>query len=129
MWNAYDLRRIKTAGIASFAGLMSGGNQQKVILARELDAEPRLVIACQPTRGLDIGATEYMRGKLMDCRNSGDSVLLISTDLEEIMLMSDHIAVMHEGKIMGVLPNNESLKPETIGLMMGGQTAREAGVC
>lgn len=120
---------VKLNHINENAGLLSGGNQQKLVLARELESQPRLVIACQPTRGLDIGASEYMRGLLMKCRNQGGGVILVSTDLEEILAMSDRIAVMHEGKIMGILDNDGTVKPETIGLLMGGHTAGEEAAC
>jgi len=83
---------------------LSGGNMQKVLLARALVNNPRLVIASQPTRGLDVGATEYVRSRLLDQRKAGSAVLLISEDLDEIMALSDRIAVIFEGRIMGWLP-------------------------
>ena len=83
------------------ARALSGGNQQKVILARELDDHPEMVIANQPTRGLDIGASEYVDRNL-DARNDGAAVLLVSADLEEILQLSDRIAVIYDGKIMGI---------------------------
>lgn len=120
---------IKTPNIYTNVRLLSGGNQQKLILAREIDESTNLTIACQPTRGLDIGATEHLRMQLMNCRNHGGSVLLISTDLAEIIAMSDRIAVMYNGRIMGVLENDEYLSVETLGLMMGGQTFAEIISC
>ena len=86
------------------ARALSGGNQQKVILAREIDGEPAVLIANQPTRGLDVGAAEYVRSKLLDARNQGAAVLVVSADLEELLQISDRIAVIYGGEIMGVLP-------------------------
>lgn len=97
---------------------LSGGNQQKVILARELENKPSIVIANQPTRGLDIGATEYVRQKILDAKRDGAGVLLVSADLEEILQLSDRIAVIYDGKLMGILPGGSDVR--TIGeLMMG----------
>lgn len=101
------------------AGNLSGGNIQRLILARELSRNPKLFIATQPTRGLDVGATEFIRKKLMEQRGKGMAILLISEDLDEIMSMSDRIAVMYEGKIVGVVPAAEA-KIKEIGLMMAG---------
>jgi ABC-type uncharacterized transport system ATPase subunit len=80
---------------------LSGGNQQKVILARELEARPDLLVAVHPTRGLDIGATRYVRDAMIAARDEGCAVLLISADFDEVLQMSDRILVMFEGKIMG----------------------------
>ena len=97
----YDVR---APGPQLFAKLLSGGNQQKVILARELSGEPDVIIAAQPARGLDIGATEYVHKQMIAARNRGAAVLLISTELEEVLSLSDRIAVMYEGEIMGIIP-------------------------
>ncbi len=100
------------------ARCLSGGNQQKVILAREIESDPRVLVASQPTRGLDVGAAEYVRQKLLDTRNNGAAVLVVSADLEEILQLSDRIAVLYDGKLMGVLPGGSD--PFEIGeLMMG----------
>jgi ABC-type uncharacterized transport system ATPase subunit len=99
--------------------LLSGGNQQKVILARELSRAPSLIVACQPTRGLDVGATEYVYRCLLDQRERGAAILLISTELDEILMLADRIAVLYEGQIMGVVPNDQA-DVEQIGLMMAG---------
>ena len=99
--------------------LLSGGNQQKVILARELSREPTFVLAFQPTRGLDVGATEYVYRCLLEQRDRGAAILLISTELEEILMLADKIAVLYEGRIMGIL-ENENTDVEQIGLMMAG---------
>ena len=92
---------------------------QKVILARTLSRQPVVVIASQPTRGLDVGATDYVRGKLLEQRDRGAAVLLLSEDLDEIMALADRIAVIYEGQIMGIIPANEAIK-EQLGLMMSG---------
>lgn len=99
--------------------LLSGGNLQKLLLAREISEEPNLLIAVHPTRGLDIGATEFVRKKLLELRDSGAAVLLISEDLEELLMVSDRIGVIYEGKIVGIVKPEEADINE-IGLMMGG---------
>jgi simple sugar transport system ATP-binding protein len=98
---------------------LSGGNIQKVLLARALSNDPLVVIASQPTHGLDVGATEYVRTKLLEQRNAGTAVLLISEDLDEVMTLSDRIAVIYEGRIMGVVFAREA-NIEQLGLMMSG---------
>jgi simple sugar transport system ATP-binding protein len=98
---------------------LSGGNQQRVVVAREFSRSPRLVVAAQPTRGLDVGATEYVRGKLVEMRDNGAAVLLISADLDEIWALSDRIAVIYEGRIVAVKPVGETTEQE-IGLLMAG---------
>ncbi|MDW7729763.1 MAG: ABC transporter ATP-binding protein [Bacillota bacterium] len=100
---------------------LSGGNMQKVVMARSLSRNPSCVLAAQPTRGLDVGATEYVRGKLLEQRDRGAGVLLVSEDLEEIMELADRIAVIYEGRIMGVIPAAEATE-ESLGLMMAGVT-------
>ena len=98
---------------------LSGGNMQKVLLARSFSRQPAVVIASQPTRGLDVSATEYVRGKLIEQRDRGAAVLLLSEDLDEIMALSDRIAVIYEGRIMGILDVREATV-ERLGLMMCG---------
>jgi ABC-type uncharacterized transport system ATPase subunit len=98
---------------------LSGGNMQKVLLARALAQNPRVVIASQPTRGLDVGATEYVRARLLEQRDAGAAVLMISEDLDEVMALSDRIAVIYEGRIMGVVTAQEA-NIEQLGLMMSG---------
>jgi simple sugar transport system ATP-binding protein len=98
---------------------LSGGNMQKVMLARTLSREPRVVIVSQPTRGLDVGATDYVRSQLLEQRKRGAAVLMISEDLDEIIALSDRIAVIYEGEIVGIIPNSEAT-PEKLGLMMSG---------
>ncbi|MBZ0299310.1 MAG: ABC transporter ATP-binding protein [Anaerolineae bacterium] len=110
---------IKTPGHETLLKNLSGGNVQKLILARELSRQPVLLIAAQPTRGVDIGASEYIRGVLMQQRSSGVAILLISEDLDEIMALSDRIAVMYEGEVVGVVDRDDA-DVETLGLMMAG---------
>lgn len=98
---------------------LSGGNMQKVILARVLERDPGIIIVAQPTRGLDVGATEYVRGKLLEQRARGAAILLISEDLDEVMDLSDRIAVIYEGEIMDILPASTATA-ERLGLLMSG---------
>jgi simple sugar transport system ATP-binding protein len=104
---------------------LSGGNLQKLILARELSGKPKLIVALYPTRGVDVGATEYVRGLLLKQREMGAGILLISEDLEEILSLSDRIAVLYDGQMMGVV-TAESANMEEIGLMMGGALKKVA---
>lgn len=102
---------------------LSGGNIQKVILARVLDRNPKAIMVAQPTRGLDIGATEYVRNKLMEQRGKGAAILLISEDLDEILALADRIAVIYEGQLMDILPVAQAPQTELverIGLLMAG---------
>ncbi len=103
---------------------LSGGNMQKVLLARVLSRQPEVVIAPQPTRGLDVGATEYVREQLLEQRTRGAAVMLISEDLDEILSLSDRIAVIYEGEIVGVI-NAKDATPEKLGLMMSGALKEE----
>jgi ABC-type uncharacterized transport system ATPase subunit len=98
---------------------LSGGNQQRVVLAREFRRKPKLIIASQPTRGLDVGATEYVRKRLVEMRDQGCAVLLISVDLDEILTLSDRIAVIYEGRIVATKPV-EGTDERELGLLMGG---------
>ena len=109
--------------VKSPARYLSGGNQQKLILAREFMKSPKLIIAAEPTHGLDVAATEYVRKLLLKLRDEGKAVLLISTDLDEILQLSDRIAVIYEGKIVGELSPEEATE-EKLGLLMGGVSAR-----
>ncbi len=101
---------------------LSGGNQQKVVLARELSLDPKILVAAYPTRGLDVGAIEYMTQQLHAAANRGIAVLLISTELEEILTLSHHIAVIHRGAIVGRM-RRVDVDAERLGMMMGGQAA------
>ena len=120
----YQVRASGKSGVDTQVRLLSGGNQQKLIIARELTDSAKLIIASQPTRGLDIGATEFVRQQLINQRNAGKAVMLISADLEEIMALSDRIAVLFGGKIVGVLSREEATV-QKIGLLMGGISEEE----
>ena len=111
--------RVKTPSRETFAKNLSGGNIQKVVLAREISRDPRVILAAQPTRGLDIGATEYVRMELLAQRKKGAAILLISEDLDEILALSDRIAVIYEGRIMDIIPRTEATA-EKLGLLMAG---------
>jgi ABC-type uncharacterized transport system ATPase subunit len=111
--------QVKTPSHETLAKNLSGGNIQKVVIARELSRTPRVIIAAQPTRGLDIGATEYVRQQLIEQRLDGVAILLISEDLDEILALSDRIAVIYEGQIMDIVPREEAT-PEKLGLLMAG---------
>jgi simple sugar transport system ATP-binding protein len=111
--------RVKTPSRETKAGSLSGGNIQKVVLAREISRNPRVLIAAQPTRGLDVGATEYVHAQLLDQRFNGTAILMISEDLDEVMALSDRIAVIFEGQIMGIV-SREDATPEKLGLLMAG---------
>ena len=114
--------QIRTPGISTPGGKLSGGNAQRLILARELDKKPEVILACQPTRGLDVGAIENVHNRLLNQRSQGTAILLFSAELEEIMTLSDRIAVLYEGEIMGIMPRQEA-NVETLGLMMAGVSA------
>ncbi len=116
---------IRTPGEDVAASSLSGGNQQKVIVARELSRQPELVVAAQPTRGLDVGAIEFVHRKLVEARDAGKAVLLVSLELDEIMALSDRIAVMYEGEIVGILDRDDATE-ELLGLMMAG-ASKEPG--
>ena len=111
--------QIKTPSQKTLIKTLSGGNIQKALLARELSRKPRVIIAAQPTRGLDIGAAEYVREQLINQRNNGTALVLISEDLDEIFALSDRIAVIYEGEILQVLSREQATR-ETIGLLMAG---------
>jgi len=98
---------------------LSGGNLQRLLLARELSRNPALIVTAQPTSGLDIGATEYIRNKLVESKTKGAGILLISEDLDEIMATSDRIGVMYDGEVVGIMPASEA-DFETLGAMMAG---------
>lgn len=98
---------------------LSGGNMQKIVVARELNRHPKLVIACQPTRGVDIGSSKYIRECLLDVKKNGGSVLLVSADLDEIQELSDRIIVMYDGRISGILDAQEATEVKLGELMFG----------
>jgi simple sugar transport system ATP-binding protein len=110
---------IKTPNLDTPIKNLSGGNIQKLIMARELSRRPKILIAAQPTRGVDIGATEYIHKRLLEQRQLGTAILLISEDLDEIRALSDRIAVIYEGQIIGIVERGQATV-EQIGLMMAG---------
>ncbi len=113
---------VKTPGIDTPTSSLSGGNIQKVIMARELTAEPHLLIASQPTRGVDIGSAEYIHERLVEQRSRGTATLLISEDLDEVIGLSDRIAVMFDGRVVGIVDSADATR-EGIGLLMAGVLA------
>ncbi len=116
LMEAYD---VMAPGMYTRTRLLSGGNLQKLILAREISSKPALMVAVYPTRGLDVGATEAVRRLLLEQREAGGAILLISEDLDELLSMSDRIAVLYEGQIMGIVDAQEA-SIEELGLMMAG---------
>ena len=111
--------KIKAPDHAITIGSLSGGNQQKVVVAREVDMGENLIIIDQPTRGLDIGAINYVHKTILNEKQKGKSILLVSTELSEIFALSDRIAVIYKGKMMGIYKNGE-LTTDEIGLLMAG---------
>ena len=125
--NKYDIR--SGEGPVSIVRGMSGGNQQKAIVAREIDMDPELLVAVQPTRGLDVGAIEYIHKQLVEQRDKGKGVLLISLELDEVMNLADRILVIYEGEIVGELNPKKTTLSE-LGLYMAGANknkGKEAG--
>ena len=116
---------IRTPGAETKAGSLSGGNQQKVIVARELSRPISFLVASQPTRGLDVGSIEYIHKQILKRRDDGVAVLLVSTELDEILQLSDRIAVMYRGKIVAIVPAEEANK-NYIGLLMAGVSVEHA---
>jgi len=114
----YDIR---TPSVFTQIQSLSGGNQQKVVVAREISKDPQLIVASQVTRGLDVGVIEYVHKKLLEMRNTGRAVLLISSDLDEIFTLSDRIAVIYEGKIIAI-EDPQSTTEKKVGLLMAGHT-------
>ena len=119
----YDVR--SGQGSVTIARSMSGGNQQKAIIAREIDKDPKLLVAVQPTRGLDVGAIEYIHKQIVAQRDAGKAVLLVSLELDEVMNLSDRILVMYEGEIVGEFDPKTTTVQE-LGLYMAGAKKKEA---
>jgi ABC-type uncharacterized transport system ATPase subunit len=117
---------IRTPNVETQAGKLSGGNQQKAVVAREFSRDNKLLIAVQPTRGLDVGSIEFIHRNIINQRDSGVAVLLVSSELDEIMSLSDRIAVIYKGQILAIVDNiartdeeHEALRNE-LGLLMAG---------
>jgi len=115
---------VRTSSIDSAVGTLSGGNQQKVILAREVGRRVRLLLASQPTRGLDVGSIEFVHRRIVEERDSGTAVIIVSSELDEIYALADRIAVMYEGRITGFRPPTVSVTE--LGLLMTGATGDTA---
>jgi simple sugar transport system ATP-binding protein len=113
---------VRLGSIEQSIGSLSGGNQQKVVLGRALSRDPRLVIAVQPTRGLDIGATAFLQSQLLKRRAAGAAVLLISTELDEVLALADRIVVLFKGQVTGVVARAD-FSVEKLGLLMAGRAA------
>ena len=116
---------VKTPSTDTPVRLLSGGNVQKVLLAREFSTDPRVLVAASPTRGLDVGAIESVRARLVEAADRGVGVLLISEDLEEILSLADRVLVMYEGRVVGNVPA-ETANREMLGLLMGGASLQES---
>ncbi len=120
-----DTYSIKVSDIHSLANTLSGGNQQKVIVARELSTNPKLILAAQPTRGLDVGATEFIHNVLISMRDDGAAILLVSAELDEVMNMADRIAVIFDGQIVALKQPGETTAEE-LGLLMAGHKPNQS---
>jgi simple sugar transport system ATP-binding protein len=112
---------VRTPSVTVPARNLSGGNQQKTILARELSREVKLLIASQPTRGLDVGSIEFIHSQIVAARDKGAAVLLVSAELDEVLALSDRVAVMYKGKLVAVMPRSEANR-DRLGLLMTGGT-------
>jgi simple sugar transport system ATP-binding protein len=115
---------ISAPGVETPARSLSGGNLQKLILAREFSDDPNVIVAVYPSRGLDVGAAESVHRLLIEERDRGAAVLLISEDLDELLSMSDRIVVLYEGQLMGEVPPDDN-RVEEIGLMMAGTKTKK----
>lgn len=122
-----DEYNVKAPDSKAIAESLSGGNQQKLVVAREVDMGDKLILIDQPTRGLDIGAVNFVHQTILDERAKGKSILLVSTDLSEVLALSDRIAVLYEGKIMKIF-NNGDLTIDEIGLLMAGYTGTDKDI-
>ena len=116
---------IRAQGIGTHAGRLSGGNQQKVVIARELSRDLRLFVAAQPTRGLDVGSIEFVHTRIVATRDAGIPVIVVSTELDEVVALADRIAVMYRGRIVGIVPGDTPR--DVLGLMMAGETPTRGG--
>lgn len=120
-WELVKKFDVRTNDVDTEIAHLSGGNQQKVVVARELSRHPRFLLVNQPTRGIDVGATEFVLQQILSQRDTGTAILMISTELEEIFAVADRILVMYEGRIVGEVPPDRSLIEE-VGLMMAGKS-------
>jgi simple sugar transport system ATP-binding protein len=113
---------VRTSSVHTAVATLSGGNQQKVVMARELSRPLKLLVVSQPTRGLDVGSMEFMHRRIVQERDQGTAVVLVSTELDEVLGLADRIGVMYRGRIIGELPAGASA--EEVGLLMAGSTSR-----
>ena len=113
-------------GIHAPVGTLSGGNQQKVVLARELSRDLSLLVAAQPTRGVDVGSIEFIHKRIVETRDAGVPVIVVSTELDEVAALADRIMVMYRGRIVGIVPGDTPR--EVLGLMMAGEAPAGEGV-
>jgi general nucleoside transport system ATP-binding protein len=116
---------IRTSSVDAAASTLSGGNQQKVIVAREFSHARRLLIASQPTRGLDVGSIQYIHARIVEKRDEGAAVLIVSSELDEVLALADRVAVMYRGRIVGILDRSDATRDE-LGLLMAGSSREEA---
>jgi simple sugar transport system ATP-binding protein len=115
---------IRTPSVDVPVETLSGGNQQKVIVAREFARDSRLLVLSQPTRGLDVGAVHYIHTRIVEQRDAGTAVLLVSSELDEVLALADRVAVMYRGRIVGVLAGDRITR-DNVGLLMAGQELEE----
>ena len=116
--------QIKTPDATYLLSTLSGGNMQKVVFAREMEADPTLLVAAQPTRGIDIGAIESIWTRIIQARDEGKAVLLVSAELDEVLSLADRVLVMYEGQIMAELPREEATETK-VGVYMTGAKRKE----
>ncbi|HEU5222570.1 MAG TPA: ABC transporter ATP-binding protein [Candidatus Lumbricidophila sp.] len=114
---------IRTPSISTHAGRLSGGNQQKVVIAREMSRELKLLVAAQPTRGVDVGSIEFIHKRIIETRDAGIPVVVVSTELDEVVALADRIMVMYRGRIVGIVPS--TTPRDVLGLMMAGEAPSE----
>jgi simple sugar transport system ATP-binding protein len=117
---------VRTPSIETPVGRLSGGNQQKVVLARELSRDLRLFVAAQPTRGVDVGSIEFIHKRVIETRDAGVPVIVVSTELDEVTALADRIMVMYRGRVVGIVPGDTSR--DVLGLMMAGEAPQNEGV-
>ena len=117
---------VRTPSIETPVARLSGGNQQKVVLARELSRDLRLFVAAQPTRGVDVGSIEFIHKRVIETRDAGVPVIVVSTELDEVTALADRIMVMYRGRVVGIVPGDTSR--DVLGLMMGGEAPQNEGV-
>ncbi len=122
----FDEFDIRAPGIETHVSNLSGGNQQKVVLARELSRDLALLVAAQPTRGVDVGSIEFIHKRIVETRDAGVPVIVVSTELDEVAALADRIMVMYRGRIVGIVPGDTPR--EVLGLMMAGEVPSDEGV-